>query len=88
MLKAGTHDVIPSQLKTSHPVEWRRSNSNSPDSDMPEDLGDEGIAEEVDTIARHIFTKEMQTQAMSELSYHQPNEPFQQDHAPRYPQSS
>ena len=42
---------------------------------MPEDLGDEGIAEEVDTIARHIFTKEMQTQAMSELLYLQPNQP-------------
>ena len=41
---------------------------NSPDSDMPEDLGDEGMAEGVDTIAHHTSTKETQPQAMSELS--------------------
>ena len=34
---------------------------------MPEDLGDEGMAEGVDTIARPTFTKERQPQAMSEL---------------------
>ena len=44
------------------------------------------MAEEVDTIARHTFTKERQLQAMSELSYHQPKQPFQQDHASSYPQ--
>ena len=54
--------------------------------DMPEDLGDEGMAEGVDTIAHHTFTKERQPQAMSELSYHQPNQPSQQDHAPSCPQ--
>ena len=53
---------------------------------MPEDLGDEGMAEGVDTIARHTFTKERQPRAMSELSYQQPNQPSQQDHAPSYPQ--
>ena len=40
------------------------------------------MAEGVDTIVRHTFTKERQPQAMSELSYHQPNQPSQQDHAP------
>ena len=54
--------------------------------DMPEDLGDEGMAEGVDTITRHTFTEEKQPQAVSELLYHQPNQPFQQDHAPSYPQ--
>ena len=53
---------------------------------MPEDLGVEGMAEGVDTIVRHTFTIERQSQAMSELSYHRPNEPFQQDHALSYPQ--
>ena len=53
---------------------------------MPEDPGDEGVAEGVDTIARHAFTKERQPQAMLELSYDQPNQPFQQDHTPSYPQ--
>ena len=52
---------------------------------MPEDLGDEGMAEGVDTIARHTFNKEWQPQAMSELSYCQPYQPSQQDHAPSYP---
>ena len=51
---------------------WRGGNSNSPDSDVPEDLGDEGMAEGVDTFTCHTFTKEGQPQAMSELSYHQP----------------
>ena len=54
--------------------------------DLPEDLGDEGIVEAVDKIARHTFTRERQPQAMSELSYDQPNQSFQQDHAPTYPQ--
>ena len=38
----------------------------------------------MDTVARHTFTNERQFKAMSELSYHQPNQPFQQDHAPSY----
>ena len=50
---------------------------NSPDSDMPEDLGDEGMAEGVDTIARHTFNKEKQSQTMSELSYDQLNQSSQ-----------
>ena len=54
--------------------------------DMPEDLGDEGTAEGVDTIAHHTFTKERQSQEMSELSHHQPKQPSQQDHAPSYHQ--
>ena len=53
---------------------------------MPEYQGDEEMAEGVDTIVRHTFTKEWQPQAMSELSYHQPNQPSQQDHAASYPQ--
>ena len=52
---------------------------------MPEDLGDERMAEETDPVARHTFTKERQPQPMSELSYHQPNQPSQQDQAPSYP---
>ena len=40
---------------------------------MPEDLGDKGMAERVDTIARHTLTKERQPQTKLELSYHQPN---------------
>ena len=51
-----------------------------------QDLGDEGTAEGVDTIARHTFAKERQPQAMSKLSYHQANQPPQQDHALSYPQ--
>ena len=43
---------------------------------MPEDLGDEGMAEGVDTTARHTFTKERQPQVMSEQSYHRPNQQF------------
>ena len=53
---------------------------------MPEDLGDEGMAEGMDTIARNAFTKERQLQAMSELSYHQPSQPSRQDLAPSYSQ--
>ena len=53
---------------------------------MAEDLGDEGMAEGVDIIARHAFTKERQPQAMSEILYHQPNQSFQQDHTPSYTQ--
>ena len=41
---------------------------------MPEHLGDEGMAERVDTFARHTFTKDRQPQVISELSYHQPNQ--------------
>ena len=52
---------------------------------MPEYLRDEGMAEGVDTIGDHTFTKERQPQAVSELSYHQPNQPSQQDHAASYP---
>ena len=44
------------------------------------------MAEGLDTITHHTFTKERQPQAMSELSYHQPNQPSQQDHALSYPQ--
>ena len=51
-----------------------------------QDLGDEGTAEGVDTIARHTFTNERKPQAMSELSYHQSNQSSQQDHAPSCPQ--
>ena len=47
--------------------------ANRPDSDMPEDLRDEGVGEGVDTIARHTFSKERQPQVTLELSYHQPN---------------
>ena len=53
---------------------------------MPEDLGEEGTAKGVDTIGRHTFTKETQPQAMSKLSYYQPNQPSQQDHAASCPQ--
>ena len=53
---------------------------------MLADLEDKGMAGGVGTLARHTFTKERQCQAMSELSYHQPNQPSQQDHAPSYPQ--
>ena len=53
---------------------------------MQEDLEDEAVTEGVNTIARHTLTKERQPQAMSELSYHQLNQPSQQDHAPSYPQ--
>ena len=56
-----------------------------PDSDIPEGLGDKGMTKRVDPISRHSFIKERQTQAMSELSYHQPNQPSQQDHTPSYP---
>ena len=41
----------------------------------------------VDTITRHTLpSHEMQPQAMSELSYHHPNQPSQQDHTLSYPQ--
>ena len=52
---------------------------------MPDDMGDEGMAEGVITIACHTFTKERQPKTMSELLYHQPNQPSEQDHAPSYP---
>ena len=53
---------------------------------MPEDPGDEGMVKRVETIVYHAFTKERQSQAMSELSYHQSNQPSQRDHAPSHPQ--
>ena len=53
---------------------------------MQEDLGEEGMAKGMDMITHHTFNKERQPQAMSELLYHQPNQPSQQDHAPSYPQ--
>ena len=53
---------------------------------MQQDLGDERMAEGVDTIVHHTFTKERQPQVVSELSYHQPDQPSQQDHALSYPQ--
>ena len=53
---------------------------------MPEDLRDEEMAEGMDTIAHHTFTKERQPRAMLELLYHQPNQPFQQDHVSSHPQ--
>ena len=49
-------------------------------------LGDERMAEGVDTIACHTFIKERQLQVMSGLSYDQTNQPLQQDHDPSYPQ--
>ena len=67
-------DNIPSELLK----KGRRGNNNSPDSDMQEDLGDEGMAKGVDTVARHTCTKERQPRTVSELSYHQPS---QRDHA-------
>ena len=59
---------------------------NSPDGDMQEDLGNEGMAEKVDTIARYTFIKESQPQSMSGLSYSQPYQSSQQDHARSSPQ--
>ena len=50
--------------------------------------GDEGMAEGVDTITSHTFTKERRPQAMSELLYHQPNRSSQQYHAPSSPQAT
>ena len=44
------------------------------------------MVEEVNTVACRTFTKERQPEAVSELSYHQPNQPPQNDHAPSYPQ--
>ena len=61
-------------------------NANSPDSNMPEDRGDKGMAEGVDTMVRHTFTKQRHPRATLELSYDQPNQPSQQDHALSYPQ--
>ena len=51
---------------------------------MLEDLGDNGTAEGVDTIAGHSVTKERQPQAVSELLYHKPNQPFQQYYVTSY----
>ena len=53
---------------------------------MPEDLGGKGMTERVDTVAHHTLTQEISPEAMSELSYHQPNQSSQQDHALIYPQ--
>ena len=44
---------IPSELLR------RRGNTKCPDSDMPDNLGDEGMAEEMDTITRNTFTKQL-----------------------------
>ena len=63
----------------------RQGNNSSLDSDMPDDLGDEEVAEGLGTLIHRTFTEEKQPQAVSELSYHQPNQPSQQDHAPSYP---
>ena len=49
------------------------------------DLGDEVMAKGVDIIAHYTFTEEKQPKAVSNLSCHQPNQPFQEDHAPSYP---
>ena len=49
------------------------------------DLGDEVMAKGVDIIAHYTFTEEEQPKAVSNLSCHQPNQPFQEDHAPSYP---
>ena len=70
------------------PFQLLGGNYNSPDSVRPEDLQDKGKAEGVDTIACHTLTKGSQPQTMSKLSYHQPNKPSWQDHAPNYPQPS
>ena len=67
-------------------VEWSRGNNNSPDSNVTEDLGDEGTAEGVGILAHHTFTKEGQPKATSELSYRQLNQPSEQDHAPSFAQ--
>ena len=48
---------------------------------MQADLGHEGAAKGAETITRHTFTKEKQPEVMSELLYHKPNQPSQQDHA-------
>ena len=53
---------------------------------MEEDVRDEGMVKGVDTVAYDTFTKERQPQAVSGLSYHQPNQPPQQELAPSYPQ--
>ena len=53
---------------------------------MEEDVRDEGMVKGEDTVAYDTFTKERQPQAVSGLSYHQPNQPPQQDHAPSDPQ--
>ena len=53
---------------------------------MQEDLGDKGMAEGVNTIACHIFTKQRQPLAISELSYHQPNQQSQIPHPLIYSQ--
>ena len=41
--------------------EWRRVSTNSAGSDMPKDLGDKGMADGVDTIARRTFTQRKAT---------------------------
>ena len=49
---------------------WRRGNNTGPDSDMPEDLGDTGMAKGEGTIACHTVTKERHPQTISELWNH------------------
>ena len=53
-------DNIPSELLKN----GGETNHNSPDSDMPEDIGNKGMAEGVGTIARHTFTIERSPQTM------------------------
>ena len=42
------------------------------------------MAEGADTITHHTFTTERQPQAISELPYHKPNQPSQEDHTLSY----
>ena len=58
-----------------------RQQYNSPDSDMPEDLGDEGMAEGVDTIVHHTFTEERKPAAVPELPNNKPHQSPMQSHA-------
>ena len=52
-------DNVPSEL-----LKNGGETTTSPDSDMQEDLADEGMAEGVDTIAHHTLTTERPSQAM------------------------
>ena len=60
----------------------------NPDSYMPVDQGDEGMAEGVDIIDRRTLTKKRPPRTMLASSYHQPDQPSQQDHAPSYSQQT
>ena len=70
---------------TTVPLSCLRMEAKQEHSDIPDDLGEEGMAERVDMIARHTFIKESQPQAMTGLSCHQPSQPSQQDHGPNHP---